>query len=193
MRSGYAAPAGAQYAAGGYLSGVAQLRHTQTRRPGLDPGFGCLCNAARKPNPVSSTGRRRRGAFVVRATISFAILVAAVGAQPAWACRVPIPSARFRVADIVVDGVAFCLKSGECRLTILHVRKGQLKRAKHLRIVVDDAPPLRQAGPSEIIFGRCPHTFEPTEAISKGRFYLRIRSDGSLYAFVPPDLQETEN
>ena len=128
-----------------------------------------------------------------RAALAVAVL-AIVSAQPAWACRQPISSAKIRIADIVVDGVAYCLKkSGECRLKVLHVRKGQLKRGKTLRIAVDDAPPPPQAGPDEIIFGRCSRTFEPTEAINTGRFYLRKRDDGSLYAFVPPDLQKTEN
>ena len=130
----------------------------------------------------------------MRAMVSFAVLVAAFAAQPAWACRVPIPTAKFRIADVVIDGVAFCLrKSGECSLKVLHLRKGQLTRGKNLRIVVDDAPPPPQTDPNEIILRGCAQTFEPTEAINKGRFYLRKRGDGSLYAFVPPDLQETEN
>ena len=117
----------------------------------------------------------------------------AICAQPAWACRQPIPSAKFRIADIVVDGVASCLKrSGECSLKVQHVRKGQLKRGKTLQVVVDDAPPPPQSSSDEIILGRCPQTFEPTQAINTGRFYLRKRGDGSLYAFVPPDIQEME-
>jgi hypothetical protein len=127
-----------------------------------------------------------------RATLVVAML-AAVSAQPAWACRVPIPAAKFRIADIVVDGVASCLKrNGECSLRVQHVRKGQLKRGKIFRIAVDDAPPPPKASPDEIILRGCPQTFEPTRAINMGRFYLRKRGDGSLYAFVPPDLLETE-
>ena len=128
-----------------------------------------------------------------RATLVVAML-AAVAAQPAWACRVPIPSAKFRIADIVVDGVASCLKrSRECSLKVQRVRKGQFKRGKIFRIAVDDAPPPPQASTDEIILRGCPQTFEPTQAMNTGRFYLRKRGDGSLYAFVPPDLQETEN
>ena len=129
----------------------------------------------------------------MRAMISLAVLVTALGAQPAWACRMLIPSAKFRIADIVVDGVASCLKkSGECSLKVLHVQKGQLRRGSNLRIVVDDAPPPSAANSDEIVLRGCAQTFEPTEAINKGRFYLRKKGDGSLYAFVPPDLQETE-
>ncbi|MFM5893778.1 MAG: hypothetical protein ACKOQM_05015 [Novosphingobium sp.] len=127
-----------------------------------------------------------------RALVTAAIL-AVLPAQPAWACRQLIPSAKFRIADFVVDGVASCLKkSGQCSLKVLHVSKGPLKRGKTLRIAVDDAPPPPQAGPDEIVMRGCPQTFEPNQAINKGRFYLRTRSDGLLYAFVPPDLQETE-
>ena len=130
----------------------------------------------------------------MKLTIAAAALFAVLSAQPVWACRQPIPSAKFRIADIVVDGVASCLKkSGECSLKVLHVRKGQLKRGKTLRIVVDVAPPSLQASSDEIILGRCSRTFEPTEAINTGRFYLRKRDDGLLYAFVLPDLQKTEN
>ena len=128
-----------------------------------------------------------------RALLTAATL-AALTAQPAWACRQLIPTAKFRIADFVVDGVATCLKkSSVCSLKVLQVHKGHLKHGVNQKIAVDDAPPPPQAGPDEIVTRGCPETFVPIRAINKGRFYLRKRSDGSLYAFVPPDLQETEN
>ena len=130
----------------------------------------------------------------MRQITALTVIIAALCSQPAWACRVPISSAKFRIADVVVDGVAHCLKKrGQCNLKVLHLRKGYLNRGRTVRIVVDDAPPPQPHDPGVIIVGHCPQTFEPDAPVNRGRFYLRERSDGSLYAFVPPDLQETEN
>ena len=121
-------------------------------------------------------------------------LSVAVSATPVVACRVPIPEAKFRISDAVVDGVAYCLrKKAVCRLQVVEVRKGsKIRKGRRITIAVTERPKIQASG-DEIIVGFCPQTFEPDEAVNRGRFYLKARADGSWFAFLPPDLQETGN
>lgn len=111
----------------------------------------------------------------------------------AGACRQPIPSAKAKLSDLVVEGEAFCLETpGICRLSVTKVLKGDAKRSGTvMTIVVDDAPPIDEID-GRIVVGRCPHTFEPWKAQIAGKFYLTIMDDGSFFAAYPPDATEEE-
>jgi hypothetical protein len=117
-------------------------------------------------------------------------LLGSVLGQPAVACRLPIPSAKFKHSDVVVDGMAICLESpGTCKLTVERVLKGKkTKSDASFNIAVNESPIENQVGEEVVIGGNCPQTFEPQQPVTHGRFYLTVKNDGTLFAAYPADI-----
>ncbi len=111
----------------------------------------------------------------------------------AQACRQLIPSAKFRLSDVVVDGTAKCEKGSErCVLMINTVHKGENALAgQEVDISVDLRPPTKREGDT-IILRHCPQTFEPWKSQITGKFYLVYTKDRELDAAHPPDVSDDE-
>ena len=122
------------------------------------------------------------------AATAFFAAVALAAHTPASACRQLIPSAKSQFSDLVADGTAHCLeRSGVCELKIDKVIKGDAALTNSvIEIRVTDAPPQPDDG-DEVILGRCPQTFQPWQAVTKGRFYLEGSVETGYFAAYPID------
>jgi hypothetical protein len=126
------------------------------------------------------------------ATLAIFAAVALLAHTQALACRQLIPSAKEKYSDVVVDGTAHCLeRSGICKLKIAKVIKGDAALTDVvIDISVTDAPPKPDEGDAVITL-RCPQTFEPWQAVTMGRFYLRGSVETGYIAAHPIDAVDT--
>ena len=122
------------------------------------------------------------------ATNAIFAAVALLVHMPALACRQLIPSAKVQLSDVVVDGTAHCLeRPSVCQLNMAKVIKGDAALANaEIEIRVTDAPQEPDDG-DMVVNRRCPQTFEPRQAMTEGRFYLKGSVETGYFAAHPID------
>jgi hypothetical protein len=118
--------------------------------------------------------------------------VALLAHTQASACRQLIPSAKVQLSDLVVDGTAHCLeRSSVCQLKITNVMKGDTALTDAvIEIRVTNAPP-KLDDRDQVITLHCPQTFEPWQAVTEGRFYLKGSVETGYFAAHPIDIRDT--
>jgi hypothetical protein len=117
-----------------------------------------------------------------------AAFTASLSAVEANACRIPVPSEMFDIGDVVVTGEARCLEvKGKCQLMAHSVLKGRELLAETEIEVSVYVPPEPLVVNGVRAAPNCIPYFVPRHERAAGRFFLKVREDGSLFVMYRID------